>query len=66
MPLVRPCSEPGCSTLTMGDRCVEHELAAARRWRARGVRLARRLRAPAVAVGIAVAGVVAGRAVRSA
>lgn len=25
VPLVHPCSEPGCSTLTMGHLCLEHE-----------------------------------------
>lgn len=28
MPLVQPCRSPGCSTLTMGELCVEHEPAA--------------------------------------
>lgn len=26
VPLVHPCSEPGCATLTMGPRCLAHEL----------------------------------------
>ncbi len=25
MAIVRPCSHPGCRTLTMGDLCIEHE-----------------------------------------
>jgi len=25
MPLVHACSSPGCSTLTMGALCLEHE-----------------------------------------
>jgi hypothetical protein len=25
-PLLTPCSAPGCSTLTMGGTCVEHDL----------------------------------------
>lgn len=25
MPLVHACSSPGCSTLTMGSLCLEHE-----------------------------------------
>jgi hypothetical protein len=25
-PLVVPCSVPGCSTLTMGGTCVEHDV----------------------------------------
>jgi hypothetical protein len=28
MPLVHPCSRPGCSILTMGAYCVDHEGAA--------------------------------------
>lgn len=27
MPLIRPCCEPDCTTLTMGERCLAHELA---------------------------------------
>ena len=25
MPLVKPCSYPGCSTLCMSDLCLQHE-----------------------------------------
>ena len=25
-PMLAPCSVPGCSTLTMGGTCVEHDL----------------------------------------
>ena len=25
MPIVHPCSAAGCSTLTMGNLCLEHE-----------------------------------------
>lgn len=25
MPLIRSCSEPGCTTLTMGELCLAHE-----------------------------------------
>ncbi|HEX5583898.1 hypothetical protein [Gaiella sp.] len=25
-PLLTPCSAPGCSTLTMGGTCVEHDV----------------------------------------
>jgi hypothetical protein len=25
MPLVHPCSRPGCRVLTMGEFCVQHE-----------------------------------------
>jgi hypothetical protein len=27
VPIVRPCSIPGCATLTMGEHCLAHELA---------------------------------------
>ena len=46
----------------MGQRCLEHEHVAARRWRSRAVTLSRRFRAPAVAVALAAAAVLAGRA----
>jgi hypothetical protein len=29
MPIVNPCSHPGCSTLSIGELCVEHEPAPA-------------------------------------
>ena len=29
MPIVHPCTAAGCSTLTMGGLCLEHEQAAA-------------------------------------
>lgn len=25
MPIIHACSLPGCSTLTIGDRCIDHE-----------------------------------------
>lgn len=28
MPVVHQCARPGCGTLTMGEFCLEHELAA--------------------------------------
>jgi hypothetical protein len=62
MPLVHPCREPGCGTLTMGDRCLEHERAAAGRRAARVRSAAGRFRVPALAVGFAVAAAVMGRA----
>jgi hypothetical protein len=65
MPLVRPCAEVGCATLTMGHRCLEHEQLAAKRLRKRVGKLSRRFRAPAIAVGIAAAAALAGRASRS-
>ncbi len=49
MPIVRPCSYPGCETLTMGRRCLEHEAPRAAWSGARGheavVQLAQRPRA---------------------
>lgn len=66
MPLVHPCAEADCSTLTMGDRCLEHEQLARKRLAARVAGLSRRFRAPAIALGIAAAAALAGRASRSA
>jgi len=62
MPLVHQCREPGCGTLTMGDRCLEHELAAADRRSARVRSAAGRLRGPALALGFAAVALVMGRA----
>jgi hypothetical protein len=62
MPLVQPCREPDCPTLTMGDRCLEHERAAADRRSARVRAAAARFRGPALAVGVAVLASVLGRA----
>jgi hypothetical protein len=66
MPLVRACSTPGCSTLTMGEFCVEHERLASRRFATRTAALFRRFRAPALALAIAAAAALAGRASRPA
>jgi hypothetical protein len=66
MPLVRACSAPGCSTLTMGEFCVEHEQLANTRFAKRSAALFRRFRAPALALAIAAAAAIAGRASRSA
>src|SRR6058998_83934 len=41
MPLVQPCSKPGCSTLTMGDLCLEHDQLAQERLAQRLVALSR-------------------------
>jgi hypothetical protein len=65
MPLVRPCAEAGCATLTMGDRCLEHEQLTAKRLRTRVGKVSRRFRAPAIAIALAVAAALAGRASRS-
>jgi hypothetical protein len=65
MPLVHECEEPGCRTLTMGARCLQHEQLARKRVRARVGAVARRFRAPAIGVAIATAAVLAGRASRS-
>jgi len=62
MPLVHLCREHGCETLTMGDRCLEHELLAeaGRLARLRGV--FDRSRAPAIALAFAVLAAFIGRA----
>ena len=65
MPLVHPCAEHGCTTLTMGERCLEHEQLAARRLRPRIAKVSRRFRAQAVAAGIAATAALARRASRS-
>src|SRR6266536_3406371 len=64
MPLVQPCSEPGCSTLTIGDLCLEHEPLAQERLARRIVALSRRFKAPAVALAIAAIAALVGRASR--
>jgi len=64
--LVHACAEAGCTTLTMGDRCLEHEQLTATRLRARIGTIPKRFRAPAIALGIAAAPALAGRASRSA
>jgi hypothetical protein len=65
MALVHECQEPGCSTLTMGKRCLQHEQLARKAVRARVGAVARRLRSPAIGVAIATAAALAGRASRS-
>ena len=64
MPLVHPCSEPGCSTLTMGDLCFEHEQLAKERLAKRMLALSKRFRAPAVALAVAALAALVGRASR--
>jgi hypothetical protein len=66
MPVVHPCSEPACGTLTMGDLCLEHEQLVGKRLTIRIGALSRRLSAPALALAIAAAAALAGRASRSA
>jgi hypothetical protein len=66
MALVHPCTEDGCGTLTMGDRCLEHEQLARKGFATRVGVLSRRFRAPAIGLAIAVAAAVVGRASRSA
>jgi hypothetical protein len=66
MPLVHECQEPGCSTLTMGERCLQHEQLAGKRVTARIGVVARRFRDPAIALAIAAAAALVGRASRSA
>jgi hypothetical protein len=64
MPLVHPCSEPGCSTLTIGDLCLEHEQRAQERLTRRMVALSKRFRAPAAALAVAAVAALVGRASR--
>jgi hypothetical protein len=64
MPLVQPCSKPGCSTLTIGDLCLEHEQLAQERLTKRIVALSKRFRAPAAALAVAVVAALVGRASR--
>jgi hypothetical protein len=64
MSLVRPCSEPGCSTLTIGDLCLEHEQLAQERPGRRMLALSKRLRAPALALAVAGVAALVGRASR--
>src|SRR5438876_7784059 len=64
MPLVQPCSEPGCSTLTIGDLCLEHEQLAQERLAQRMLALSKRFRAPAAALAVAAVAAVVGRASR--
>ena len=64
MSLVHPCSEPGCSTLTIGDLCLEHEQRAQERLTRRMVELSRRFRAPAAALAVAAVAALVGRASR--
>jgi hypothetical protein len=64
MPLVHPCSEPGCSTLTIGDLCLEHEQLAHERLARRMVALAKRFRAPAAGLVVAAVAALVGRASR--
>jgi hypothetical protein len=64
MPLVHPCSQPGCSTLTIGALCLEHEQLAQERLTKRIVALSKRFRAPAVALAVAAVAALVGRASR--
>jgi hypothetical protein len=64
MPLVQPCSVRGCSTLTIGDLCLEHEQLAQERLTKRIVAFSRRFRAPAVALAVAAVAALVGRASR--
>jgi hypothetical protein len=64
MPLDHPCSEPGCSTLTIGDLCLEHEQLSQERLTRRFVSLSKRFSAPAVALAVAAVAALVGRASR--
>jgi hypothetical protein len=65
VPLVHECQERGCSTLTMGTRCLQHELLARKHVTARIGAFSKRFKAPAITLAIATAAVLAGRASRS-
>jgi hypothetical protein len=58
--MVHPCAAPGCATLTMGEHCVEHELGAHIRLRARARHLGPRLLTASALVAAAVAGALVG------
>lgn len=62
MPLVHACREPGCGTLTMGERCLEHERLAEARRSARLRAAAGRFRGPAFALAVAAVAALMGRA----
>ena len=62
MPLVNTCRERGCSTLTMGELCVDHERLAETRLFARICRIFGRLRTPAIALVLAAFAAYMGRA----
>jgi hypothetical protein len=66
VPLVHQCKEPGCSTLTMGARCLQHEQLAHKQVTARIGAFSKRFKAPAIALAIATAAALAGRASRAA
>lgn len=62
MPLIHLCRERGCETLTMGERCLDHERLAEARIPARITGVFDRLRAPAIALAFAVFAAFIGRA----
>jgi hypothetical protein len=62
MPLVHLCRERGCETLTMGERCLEHELLAEVGRLARLRSVFERLRAPTIVLAFAVLAAFIGRA----
>jgi hypothetical protein len=62
MALVHTCCERGCSTLTMGERCFEHEREAEGRLFARIGTVFGRLRTPAIALALAAFAAYLGRA----
>lgn len=56
MPMVQPCIQPGCSTLTMGELCLEHERQAGMAPHAAARPLLHRLATAGALVAIATAG----------
>src|SRR5712691_8534433 len=62
MSLVHACSAPGCSALTMSDRCLEHERVGQARLLTRAGTVVDRFRAPAIALALAAVAALLGRA----
>jgi hypothetical protein len=55
MPIVHPCSAAGCTTLTMGELCLEHEHVAATTVGSQGRGSVARAAAIGLAAGLAAA-----------
>jgi hypothetical protein len=55
MPIVHPCSAAGCTTLTMGELCLEHEHVAATQVESQGRGSVARAALIGLAAGLAAA-----------
>ena len=62
MPLINTCRERDCSTLTIGELCVDHERLAEARLSARISTVFGRIRTPAIALALAAFAAYVGRA----